>query len=279
MGNKQNKIRRKKRRSGQLLKEWKVLHSFGLVKSQAEKAKSALSCPPSEENVGSPVEHHHSFIDEEFQPVQPITAEEPTTPLQEQPALVGRRIVDVGYFISEIKNMSNHGEKFGCSIQNMIFQKEITQGLRCGFEFKCNMCRTSQIIWSENESSNKMNINEAAVAAVMSTGGGYTMLSQLLAGIDVHCMSSKTYDRIHKKVAVGWEETALEEMKAAAAEEARLARERGDVDNYGVPLLTVVTDASWAKRSYRNNYNSLSGVVSISYYNNVKYLVAAILRA
>ncbi|KAJ8897498.1 hypothetical protein PR048_002845 [Dryococelus australis] len=56
--------------------------------------------------------------------------------------------------------------------------------------------------------------------------------------------------------------TALEEMKRAAEKGAKLAVEHGEIDKNGVPILTVVADSSWPKRSFRNNYSSLSGVVS-----------------
>lgn len=62
-----------------------------------------------------------------------------------------------------------------------------------------------------------------------------------------------------------WEATALKEMEIAASEEKKLAIQRGDVDSEGIPLITVIVDGSWAKRSYRTNYASLSGTVS--YFN------------
>lgn len=52
-------------------------------------------------------------------------------------------------------------------------------------------------------------------------------------------------------------------MKNAAKEEADLAIQRGDVDENYIPLLTVVADGCWSKRSYRTQYNGLSGVAAI----------------
>lgn len=51
-------------------------------------------------------------------------------------------------------------------------------------------------------------------------------------------------------------------MLNASIEEKRLAIESGDIDSDGVPLLTVICDGSWGKRSYRTMYNSSSGTVS-----------------
>lgn len=49
-----------------------------------------------------------------------------------------------------------------------------------------------------------------------------------------------------------------------ANKEKELAIE-SEVDKNGVPLLTVVVDGSWAKRSNRTNYSSLSGVVCMNF--------------
>lgn len=40
----------------------------------------------------------------------------------------------------------------------------------------------------------------------------------------------------------------------------------------GTPLITVICDGSWPKRSYRNNYNSLSGAAIIVGYETKKVL-------
>ncbi|XP_039299422.1 uncharacterized protein LOC120355163 [Nilaparvata lugens] len=52
-------------------------------------------------------------------------------------------------------------------------------------------------------------------------------------------------------------------MEEAAKEEIRIAVEEGSVTPDGTPILTVIADGGWAKRSYRSNYNSLSGVAAI----------------
>lgn len=48
----------------------------------------------------------------------------------------------------------------------------------------------------------------------------------------------------------------------AGVEEKRLALEKGDVYDDGVPFVTVIVDGGWNKRSYGHNYNANSGVVS-----------------
>lgn len=58
----------------------------------------------------------------------------------------------------------------------------------------------------------------------------------------------------------------------------KTAIENGGVNENGVSMITVIADGAWSKRSYRTNYNALSGVVSmnifkwciISKYSNIE---------
>lgn len=75
-------------------------------------------------------------------------------------------------------------------------------------------------------------------------------------------MSSTTYIKNEKKVSTNFEKVAPKIMLDAAIEEKTLAIENNEVDIDGVPLLTVICDGSWGKRSYRTMYNSSSGTVS-----------------
>lgn len=274
MGNRNNRVRKRKRNlRGQHLAEWHVFKKFGLIKPRIKKTIQPQTVVELPTSAGSGDEICNN---------SPCLAESPNSDvLNSDPSeniashvlltgnnyetLFGRRIVDIKWLFTEIKKINDHGIKFGCTFSNMEFQSEISRGLRSGFVLKCNMCNFRYVLWSEPEVTERLDINSAAVASVMATGGGYASLQQFTAGIDIRCMSENTYSIHHAIVSEGWEETAMEEMRVAAEEEATLARERGDVDSQGVPLLTVVADASWAKRSYRTNFTSLSGVVSILY--------------
>lgn len=59
--------------------------------------------------------------------------------------------------------------------------------------------------------------------------------------------------------------TAWESIELAGKEEARIAVENGNVNKNGVPMITVVVDSAWSKRSYKYNYNAPSGFVSIDH--------------
>lgn len=52
-------------------------------------------------------------------------------------------------------------------------------------------------------------------------------------------------------------------MKEGGEEEARIARENGEVDQDGIPQITVIADGAWCKRSYRSAYNAHSGAACI----------------
>lgn len=51
-------------------------------------------------------------------------------------------------------------------------------------------------------------------------------------------------------------------MEQAGKEEYKLALENGSVDNDGIPLITVILDGGWSKRSYGHNFSANSGAVS-----------------
>jgi len=56
---------------------------------------------------------------------------------------------------------------------------------------------------------------------------------------------------------IAWDAT-----EEATKEEAKIALDNGDVSKDGIPMISVVVDGAWSKRSYRSNYNALPGVVS-----------------
>lgn len=51
-------------------------------------------------------------------------------------------------------------------------------------------------------------------------------------------------------------------MEKAGKEERNLALESGNVDKDGIPLITVILDGGWSKRSYGHNFSANSGAVS-----------------
>ncbi|KAG5869840.1 hypothetical protein JTB14_007474 [Gonioctena quinquepunctata] len=94
--------------------------------------------------------------------------------------------------------------------------------------------------------------------------------------MNIPTMSSKTFSRIQENLADLWEDTAMEKMAEAAEEEKHLAIQCGDVTTDGLPSITVVCDGVWAERSYRSNYNSLSGAAAIVGFKTGEVLFLAV---
>ncbi|KAK5645649.1 hypothetical protein RI129_004113 [Pyrocoelia pectoralis] len=102
------------------------------------------------------------------------------------------------------------------------------------------------------------NVNKDAVVAMMSIGSGFSHLEQVTSSLEIPCMSARMYDSLHDEVAEAWEATSLKSMREAAEEEKEFAIRDQNVDRNGIPLITVVADGTWSKRSYHTNFNALS---------------------
>lgn len=87
-------------------------------------------------------------------------------------------------------------------------------------------------------------------------------MEERYALMNMPTMSSRTYFKLQQNIHRCIEEVAVQQMKEGCIAEKEMAISRGEVDADGNALLTVVVDGSWAKRSYKCNYSSLSGVVS-----------------
>ncbi|GFR16507.1 uncharacterized protein TNCT_681021, partial [Trichonephila clavata] len=139
------------------------------------------------------------------------------------------------------------------------YESNVRSEERLEFWHKYEMCNFQEIIWTEDPHNEKMPVNTAAVSGIMKIGGGFANLEEFLSTLDIPPLSSKTYQKEHNAIATAWEKVAEREMYSAAMEEKQLAVQAGEIGPDGFPTLTVVADGCWAKRSYRNNYSSLSG--------------------
>ncbi|XP_022160289.1 uncharacterized protein LOC111026498 isoform X3 [Myzus persicae] len=180
--------------------------------------------------------------------------------------LDGRRLVNIRYIFESIQSIRHQG--FDCSFRDLEFTKEKRKGFCSTFCFTCKVCGSIENINSENPSDNiNINVNMAVVSAVVSavvnTGQGYAQLEEFAATLNMPVISNRMYQEMHSKVFHYTHKMALEGMLLAGKEEGRLAVERGDVDQQGRPKIAVVADGAWSKRSYRTNYNALSGVACI----------------
>lgn len=183
--------------------------------------------------------------------------------IKPQPTLFGRRIVDIDHLFKQIKQ-EKHSGGLGCGFLEMDYVKEKLEGFHTTWTFRCRVCNKKSKIYSEDKEKRDvyMHVNDAAVHSIIATGGGYSQLKEFTAGMDMHCMSARTFMNHLKSVSKAIEDAALKAMLLAAKEEIAIAIEEGNVDSDGVPMCIVVADGAWCKRSYKTNYDSLSGVVS-----------------
>ncbi|KAK0070584.1 hypothetical protein PV325_000393, partial [Microctonus aethiopoides] len=117
---------------------------------------------------------------------------------------------------------------------NIKLTGERRYGLRTLFHFLCEMCGQVDKIWSEldNKITNSLNINKAAVVRSHAAGFGHAQMEQMLAAINISCMSSKTYMKTCEcDIFDRWLQCADSVIKAAGEEERRIALETGNCRN------------------------------------------------
>lgn len=69
----------------------------------------------------------------------------------------------------------------------------------------------------------------------------------------------KTFLKIENQIGNAWENILAEEIIEAGKEEKKLAEESNDFVN-SYPVITVIVDGGWSKRSHKHSYNATSGV-------------------
>ncbi|KMQ82875.1 hypothetical protein RF55_21602, partial [Lasius niger] len=151
----------------------------------------------------------------------------------------GRRIVDFGHVFAELQRLSTHWIN-ECRFTDLIISEQ-KHGLKTKFSVKCRMCRFTESFWSEPTDDKILDVNNGIVSGTILTGIGHKQLEELLAAVDVPCMSNKTYIKYHNEMSEAFAATAEEEMRVAGEEEKRLAIERGDIID-GIPHVPVITD-------------------------------------
>lgn len=183
-------------------------------------------------------------------------------PINEPIKINGRRIIDFQHFFEGLVKIANHNDRFGCTLRNLTLIKENKTGFLSKFSFRCNMCNSKFELSSHDETQkDKLNVNEGAVSGAIVSGIGLTNLNEVVASMDLPVMSLFMYSKCHDKVADMWKNAAEESMIVAAQEEIAAARLRGDTND--IPMIPVEADCCWSKRSYKNQYNALSGVAAV----------------
>jgi hypothetical protein len=165
-----------------------------------------------------------------------------------------------------LKSLKHHpGFNCGFEFNEIISEKKI--GFNSAFTLKCKFCGNINILYSDNPNTTHTNVTTAAAS-----GASYSCLDELSTALDIPPISKKTFFRHQNKVYEAFYSIAFEQLEIAGKEEARLAIEAGMVNEQGIPIITVLADGAWSKRSYKTNYNALSGVACIIGYRTKKIL-------
>lgn len=185
-----------------------------------------------------------------------------------------RRIVDVYKFFDQLKEVASHGP-LNCGLQAMEIISENRTGLMSQFKLKCKMCNESFTVYNDIP-TNELDLNTSAVAGIVSIGCGYTQLADLSAAIGIPPMTQSVFSKKMNVVHNVWENELLSSLTAAAEEERRLAIQENRMNSDGIPIIDVIADGCYAKRSYKKNYSSLSGAAAIIGRRTNKILYLAI---
>ncbi|KAF2887417.1 hypothetical protein ILUMI_18756, partial [Ignelater luminosus] len=173
------------------------------------------------------------------------------------PVLDGNRIVDISYFIEEVKKIGIHDST--CTMGKMKFIKEHRRGVTSKLLFGCDTCCKTLHVQTQPENTVETS-NEAIVWESLSIGIGFSQLQELLPILNTPAMAKKTYNRYEINVWKKWKNELCQQMKKAAEEERKLAIAEGNIEN-GVPYITVVVDGDWAKRSYGHGYSGVACII------------------
>lgn len=172
----------------------------------------------------------------------------------------GRRIISFQHFYSKLKEIAGHGV-MSCGLSAVDVVSEKRKGFISEFTLKCRMCNEKFSL--ENDAQEEINLNVSAVAGTIAIGSGQSQLQELSAALNLPIITPIMYQKYHEKVSSHWLKSSYESMEKAAAKERDLAIAEGRVDKNGTPIIDVIVDGCWSKRTYKKNYSALSGAAAI----------------
>ncbi|KAK4884858.1 hypothetical protein RN001_001129 [Aquatica leii] len=122
------------------------------------------------------------------------------------------------------------------------------------------MCGKTDVVRTGGTDAFFGSTNRAVVIATVSIEIGYTQLAELAAAMDIPQISNDRYLNYHNSILPSVHNLNQQLMSKAAKKEGESAEEKNESN---IPIISVITDGAWGKRSYRRNYSALSGVASI----------------
>lgn len=184
---------------------------------------------------------------------QQPTQQQPSTSAQPNPG-EGSRIVEINYFLEQLQKIK-HAED--CTGSNLQVIDERFLGSYSLQTMKCMSCQTQGQVYT-----NRPQINELMTLSSMAAGQHITGARRLLNPLNVPIMNPKTYDRWQHIVGQKVLRLALASCRYWATREIEMARDAGMPQTEEYQHVRGETDGCYSKRSYGNNYSSMSGGVA-----------------
>ena len=187
--------------------------------------------------------------------------------------MVGNRICHLGYVLTETlrKASEENNHRPNCISGTWKFLDCFKRGFKTKVYLKCDECNEIISIDSHPDDYNNLDVNRSMVLGCMAAGIGYSTLEQVMAAVGISCMNSSTYRYIQEEIVLDALGISKECMEKSLEKEVAIAMKKGRAIN-GVPYITVITDGSWAKRSFGKSFNSLGGCAVILGYETGEIL-------
>ncbi|KAK4882457.1 hypothetical protein RN001_005776 [Aquatica leii] len=134
---------------------------------------------------GSDTEYNR-IVAEELQ----IEADQP-----EEPAISGKRIVNIGFLEQVIQLSENHARS--CTTGRLNIDKEIRSGLKSTIILKCIMCEKT---FSCSAIDKKVDINKEAVWGTFAIGSTYKHTEEFLSVMNIPPLSGTTFYTIQDEL-------------------------------------------------------------------------------
>jgi hypothetical protein len=147
--------------------------------------------------------------------VENDNSKEGNVQLNNETVINGKRIVDLNFFLLQMKNILNHGIQFDCTIQNLELVKEIRYGLNSKLLFKCSMCYKTLHLYTceDSNDTSKCIVNADVIAGSTLSGLGYTQTSKIFESVDIPFFNHVTFKNIEDDDGLSWNELAANFMK------------------------------------------------------------------
>ena len=130
------------------------------------------------------------------------------------------------------------------------------------FEMQCNFHHPIKLPDYNKYREEIWTVNVGAVLGQMATGGGASRLQQVMGSVGVASVSKQTFTTTERFITEQVERQLSQTMPDAGKEERKYAKSSGEYFQ-GVPVITVIADGGWLKRSHKHSYNAKSGVAII----------------